>query len=79
MKISLFKLLVVIFLSFACHNIKNPEVKVLAQGALISGTNGIIFNSSDQLYIASVNEQAIIVMDPASGDRVNVLYRIDPN
>ena len=73
MKKSLFGLLVVIFLGLACNNIKKPEIKVLVQGALIRGTNGIMFDSRDQLYIASVNEQEIIVMDPVSGE---ILERI---
>ncbi len=42
-----------------------PEV--LVQGAPIHGTNGIIFDGNDRLYIGSVAGREIVVMDPETG------------
>ncbi len=47
--------------------------KVLVQGAPIHGTNGIMFDGNDQLYIASVVGREIVVMDSKSG---RILERI---
>ena len=46
---------------------------VLLQGASIHGSNGMIFDSNDKLYIASVLGREIVVLDPEKGE---VLKRI---
>lgn len=48
---------------------KDPgvTVRILAKGAPIHGANGVMFDSKDRLYIASVFGNEIIVMDPRSG------------
>ena len=48
-------------------NTFNGMGKVLVQGALIHGANGIMFDENDRLYIASVMGNEILVMDPKSG------------
>jgi sugar lactone lactonase YvrE len=57
---------------------KDPgvTVRILAKGAPIHGTNGVMFDSKDRLYIASVFGNEIIVMDPRSG---TILQRLGPN
>ena len=44
-----------------------PAPKVLARGARIHGANGIYFGADDNLYIASVWGQEIVVMNPRNG------------
>ncbi|MFC1714280.1 ester cyclase [Candidatus Poribacteria bacterium] len=50
--------------------------QILVQGVPIHGTNGIMFDSNDQLYIASVNGREIVVMDPETGE---ILDRLGPD
>ena len=47
--------------------------KVLVRGTPIDGANGIMFDNSDQLYIASVSGEEIVVMNQKSG---KILERI---
>ena len=48
-------------------------VKVLVNGSPIHGVNGIMFNSSDMLYIASLFGREILIMDPETGQIINRL------
>ena len=41
--------------------------KVLVKGARLHGANGIIFDSQDNLHIASVIGREIVIMDPKTG------------
>lgn len=50
---------------------ENKSIKVLVKGSPIHGANGIMFNSSDLLYIASLFGGEIVVMDSKNGDIVN--------
>ena len=52
---------------------EEKTVEVLVKGSPIHGANGIMFNSSDLLYIASVFGREIIVMDPETGEIINRL------
>ena len=49
------------------------EEQVIARDAPIKGANGIYFDKSDRLHIASVVGREIIVMDPNNG---KILERI---
>lgn len=49
------------------------EVKRLAQGARIHGTNGVIFDQNDTLHIASVLGREIVRMNARSGQIINRL------
>jgi sugar lactone lactonase YvrE len=53
-----------------------PVPEILVQGAPIHGTNGIMFDNSGRLYIASALGREIVVMDPGSGE---ILERIGPD
>jgi len=58
----------VLLTSLSCNPappVRVPEV--LVQGAPIHGTNGIMFDEEDHLYIASALGREIVVMDPQSG------------
>jgi sugar lactone lactonase YvrE len=50
--------------------------KVLVTGSPIHGANGVIFDASDRLHIASAVGREIIVMDPETGD---ILDRLGPD
>jgi sugar lactone lactonase YvrE len=50
--------------------------KVLVTGSPIHGANGVMFDASDRLHIASVAGREIIVMDPQSGE---ILDRLGPD
>lgn len=50
--------------------------KVLVAGSPIHGANGVMFDASDRLHIASVVGREIIVMDPESGE---ILDRLGPD
>lgn len=74
----LFVLLLAALLLGACQPIVRPEVMekaaphygpltVLVQGAQIRSPNGIKVGPDGNLYVASVNEQAILVIDPDTG------------
>jgi len=52
---------------------EKKTVKVVVKGSPIHGANGIMFNSSDLLYIASVFGREILVMDPETGQIINRL------
>jgi len=52
---------------------EEKTVKVLVKGSPIHGANGIMFNSSDLLYIASVFGREIMVMNPETGQIINRL------
>lgn len=59
---------------FSCQPASyDPVPEILVQGAPIHGTNGIMFDDSDRLYIASALGREIVVMDPESGE---ILERI---
>ena len=47
--------------------------KVLVRGAPISMTNGIVFDSNDRLYIASLVGREIVVMDQKTGKIIDWL------
>ncbi|OQY26293.1 MAG: hypothetical protein B6244_14035 [Candidatus Cloacimonetes bacterium 4572_55] len=47
--------------------------EVLVQGSAINGANGVIFDSQDQLHIASVIGRSITVMDRETGEIIDVL------
>ncbi|MCP4289438.1 MAG: hypothetical protein GY792_34295 [Gammaproteobacteria bacterium] len=55
---------------------ETAEVKVLVQGAPLHGTNGVMFDSDDRLYIASINGNEIVVMDSDTG---KILERLGPD
>ncbi|MFW6093424.1 MAG: hypothetical protein ACODAC_05565 [Pseudomonadota bacterium] len=48
--------------------IPSANVRVLAQGAGISGANGLHFGPEGLLYVASVMDSELLVMDPDSGE-----------
>ena len=50
--------------------------KVLVQGSPIHGSNGIMFDDNDLLYIASGAGREILVMDPKSG---RILDKMGPD
>jgi len=50
--------------------------RVIARGAALHGANGLMFDSHDRLYIASVGGREIVVMDPHSGA---ILDRLGPD
>jgi sugar lactone lactonase YvrE len=52
---------------------EKKAVNVLVKGSPIHGANGIMFNSSDMLYIASLFGREILVMDPETGKIINRL------
>jgi sugar lactone lactonase YvrE len=52
------------------------EVKVLASGAGISGSNGMHFSPDGRLYVASVIGSELVVLDPETGQ---VLERLAEN
>ena len=52
-------------------------LSVLATGANIAGTNGIIFSPDNQLYAASVIGSNITIMDPDSGEILRQLGASD--
>ncbi|MGV7225223.1 MAG: hypothetical protein ACQ9MH_27380 [Nitrospinales bacterium] len=74
-------LLIIILLVFGltisgCTEKQGDEkttVKVLVKGSPVHGANGIMFNSSDMLYIASLFGREILVMDPETGQIINRL------
>ena len=71
---SLFLTIFILASSFIIHQATAAEtLEVLVQGAPIHGTNGIMFDSDDQLYIASLNGREIVVMDPETGEILDKL------
>jgi sugar lactone lactonase YvrE len=52
-------------------------VSVLVRGAPLHGANGIAFDSSDRLHVASVVGREIVTMDPNSGEILDRLTRSD--
>ena len=50
--------------------------KVLVRGAPIHGTNGIMFDDQDRLYIASVVGRELVIMDARSG---RIIDRLGPD
>jgi sugar lactone lactonase YvrE len=46
---------------------------VLARGARMHGANGLVFDGSDQLYVATVLGDEILVVDTESGDVVGTI------
>ncbi|HEY31556.1 MAG TPA: hypothetical protein G4O10_00445 [Dehalococcoidia bacterium] len=51
--------------------------KVLVQGSPIHGSNGIMFDENDMLYIASAVGREIMIMDPKSGSIIDRLDTAD--
>ena len=49
----------------------DPTVTVLAQGAALHGANGIMFGPDGRLYVASVSNSVVAVVDPESGEVVD--------
>ena len=63
-----FTLCGILLASLSCSSAPPERVpEVLVQGAPIHGTNGIMFDEEDHLYIASAIGREIVVMDPQSG------------
>jgi sugar lactone lactonase YvrE len=58
------------------HADAEGEPKVLVRGAPIHGANGLMFDASDRLHIASDVGREIIVMDPETGQ---ILDRLGPD
>jgi len=57
-------------------NVQASETfRVLAKGSDLSGPNGLMFDSEDNLYVTSIVGKEIVVMDP---DQFGVLERISP-
>ncbi|MGH1345809.1 MAG: hypothetical protein ACRBN8_29870 [Nannocystales bacterium] len=51
-----------------------PSVSVLAEGAaLVGSTNGIAFDASNRLFVANGGGQSISVLDPETGEIIEVL------
>ncbi|PTX43484.1 hypothetical protein C8P64_2012 [Christiangramia gaetbulicola] len=47
------------------------DLKILTKGAILNGANGIDVGPDGNLYVASVNRQAIFVMDKNNGKIIN--------
>ena len=81
MKIISYVLITLIFLGLIVLGcIESPKdekmsLKIIAHGSPIHGANGIIFDSKDMLYIASIFGREIILMDPETGQIVERLGR----
>lgn len=59
---------------------ETTNVKILARGAPLHGTNGLYFGPDGNLYIASFADTVITVMNPNSGrilDRINLEQGMD--
>ena len=57
------------------YGVDKAEPKVLVTGSPIHGTNGVMFDAKDRLYIASSVGREIVVMDPETG---KILDRLGP-
>ena len=62
-----------IVLSLAACNKPKEELSILVKGAPFHGANGIMFDNSDRLYVASVFSRTIVIVDPDSGRILNTL------
>lgn len=83
----LLALVFVLFVLAACQPITAPPEgaampvmetmapEILARGAPIRSPNGIKFGPNGNLYVASINERAILVMDPETGA---IITRVGP-
>jgi len=60
----------------AAYGDDEGEPKVLVTGSPIHGANGVMFDASGRLYIASAVGREIIVMDPETGE---ILDRLGPD
>ena len=69
-----FFLVLSISLVIGCREEKTAEIFV--KGASISGANGVMFDSENQLYIASVVGRSITVMNRETGE---IIRRIGPD
>lgn len=65
-----------VLLLTAAYAAQGGEPKVLVTGAPIHGANGVLFDASDRLHIASSVGREIIVMDPETGE---ILDRLGPD
>ncbi|MCH9685418.1 MAG: hypothetical protein K0V04_28545, partial [Deltaproteobacteria bacterium] len=51
-----------------------PQLEVLVQGAaIVGGANGMFFDAKDRLYVANVGGQSISVLNPETGDILDML------
>jgi sugar lactone lactonase YvrE len=71
-----FLLLPTVLLLTSAYAAEGGEPKVLVTGAPIHGANGVMFDASDRLYVASAVGREIVVMDPESGE---ILDRLGPD
>jgi sugar lactone lactonase YvrE len=58
------------------YGVDKGEPKVLVTGSPIHGSNGVMFDAKDRLYIASSAGREIVVMDPETG---KILDRLGPD
>ena len=54
-----------------------PELTIIATGANIAGTNGIAFSNDNKLYAVSVIGSTINIIDPDSGEMLEILTAAD--
>lgn len=80
MKLIWFLLLLLTFLAVlfsGCTELADESelqtVEVIAKGATVHHVNGMIFDSNDRLYVASVFGGGILVLDPETGEILNRL------
>jgi sugar lactone lactonase YvrE len=62
-----------IMLFLTTCNKPEDKLSILVKGAPFHGANGIIFDNSDQFYVASVFSRMIVIVDPESGHILNTL------
>jgi sugar lactone lactonase YvrE len=75
MKLRWYSIVCLILISTAfsgCTDVKGNDVQytaeIIADGASVRNANGILFDSNDQLYVASVFGGEITVLDPETGE-----------